>query len=218
MKLNCDMAEGAGCEAALMPYLDQANIACGAHAGGPELMRSIVALARQHDVSIGAHPGYPDREHFGRESLSATPDQIQAWVTEQVERLAAMGPVDYVKPHGALYHDMLQQPAVMEAIRHAIGALPLMGPAPFAGGLDWSEAFADRRYQTDGTLMPRNVAGAVLNEAETLAQVRQLIADGTVTTAGGDTLPLAVTTLCVHGDNPAGVRSIRAIREILDAG
>ena len=71
MKLNCDMAEGAGCEAALMPYLDQANIACGAHAGGPELMRSIVALARQHDVSIGAHPGYPDWEHFGRESLSA---------------------------------------------------------------------------------------------------------------------------------------------------
>ena len=93
-----------------------------------------------------------------------------------------------------------------------------MGPAPFAGGLDWSEAFADRRYQTDGTLMPRNVAGAVLNEAETLAQVGELIADGTVTTAGGDTLTLAATTLCVQGDNPAGVRSIRAIREILDAG
>ena len=106
----------------------------------------------------------------------------------------------------------------MEAIRHAIGALPLMGPAPFADGLDWSEAFADRRYQADGTLMPRNVAGAGLNEAETLAQVGQLIADGTVTTAGGDTLTLTATTLCVHGDNPAGVRSIRAIREILDAG
>ena len=218
MKLNCDLAEGAGCEAAVMPYLDQANIACGAHAGDTELMRSTVALARDHGVSIGAHPGYPDREQFGRVSLSASPDQIQAWVTEQVEHLTALGPVDYVKPHGALYHDMLQQPAVMEAIRHAIGALPLMGPAPFAGGLDWSEAFADRRYQADGTLMPRNVARAVLNEAETLAQVGQLIADGTVTTAGGDTLTLAATTLCVHGDNPAGVRSIRAIREILDAG
>ena len=218
MKLNCDLAEGAGCEATVMPYLDQANIACGAHAGDTELMRSTVALARDHGVSIGAHPGYPDREQFGRVSLSASPDQIQAWVTEQIECLAALAPVDYVKPHGALYHDMLQQPAVMEAIRNAIGALSLMGPAPFAGGLDWSEAFADRRYQTDGTLMPRNVAGAVLNEAETLAQVRQLIADGTVTTAGGDTSTLAATTLCVHGDNPAGVRSIRAIREILDAG
>ena len=218
MKLNCDLAEGAGCEGAVMPYLDQANIACGAHAGDTGLMWSTVALARDHGVSIGAHPGYPDREQFGRVSLSASPDQIRAWVTEQIECLAALAPVDYVKPHGALYHDMLQQPAVLEAIRNAIGALPLMGPAPFAGGLDWSEAFADRRYQVDGTLMPRNVAGAVLNEAETLAQVGQLIADGTVTTAGGDTLTLAATTLCVHGDNPAGVRSIRAIREILDAG
>ena len=218
MKLNCDLAEGVDCEAAVMPHLDQANIACGAHAGDTELMRSTVALAREHGVSIGAHPGYPDREQFGRVSLSASPDQIQAWVTEQIECLAALAPVDYVKPHGALYHDMLQQPAVMEAIHHAVGALPLMGPAPFADGLDWSEAFADRRYQADGTLMPRNVAGAVLNEAETLAQVGQLIADGTVTTAGGDTLTLAATTLCVHGDNPAGVRSILAIREILDAG
>ena len=139
-------------------------------------------------------------------------------MTEQIECLAALAPVDYVKPHGALYHDMLQQPPVMEAIRHAVGALPLMGPAPFAGGLGWSEALADRRYQADGTLMPRNVAGAVLNEAETLAQVRQLIADGTVTTPGGDTLTLAATTLCVHGDNPAVVQSIRTIREMLDAG
>ena len=134
MKLNCDLAEGAGCEAAVMPYLDQANIACGAHAGDTELMRTTVALARQHDVSIGAHPGYPDREHFGRESLAATTDEIQGWVAEQIERLAAMGPVDYVKPHGALYHDMLQQPAVKQAIHHAIGALPLMGPAPFERG------------------------------------------------------------------------------------
>jgi len=201
-----------------MPYLDQANIACGAHAGGPELMRSIVALARQHDVSIGAHPGYPDREHFGRESLSATPDQIQAWVTEQVERLAAMSPVDYVKPHGALYHGMHQQPTVMEAIRRAVGELPLMGPAPFAEGLGWSEAFADRRYQADGTLVPRSEARAVLNETETLAQVRQLISDGSVTTDSGGTLALEATTLCVHGDNPAGVRVIHVIREILDAG
>ena len=192
MKLNCDLAEGAGCEAAVMPYLDQANIACGAHAGDTELMRSTVALTRDHGVSIGAHPGYPDREQFGRVSLSASPDQIQTWVAEQVEHLATLCPVEYVKPHGALYHDMLQQTAVIEAIRHAIGALPLMGPALFAGGLDWSEAFADRRYQTDGTLMPRNVAGAVLNEAETLAQVRQLIADGIVTTAGGDTLTLSL--------------------------
>ena len=201
-----------------MPYLDQANIACGAHAGGPELMRSTVALARQHDVSIGAHPGYPDREHFGRKSLSATPDQIQAWVAEQVERLAAMGPVDYVKPHGALYHDMLQQPAVMEAIRRAIGELPLMSPAPFADGVGWSEAFADRRYQADGTLVLRSEGGAVLNETDTLAQVRQLISEDSVTTASGGTLALDATTMCVHGDNPAGVRVIHAIREILDAG
>ena len=94
MKLNCDLAEGTGCEAAVLPFIDQANIACGAHAGNVSLMQSTVALAQQHGVSIGAHPGYPDRERFGRVSLAAGPDQIRQWVADHVQCLTAMGPVD----------------------------------------------------------------------------------------------------------------------------
>lgn len=218
MKLNCDLAEGTGCEAAVLPFIDQANIACGAHAGDESLMQSTAALAQQHGVSIGAHPGYPDRERFGRVSLAAEPDQIRQWVADQVHCLTAMSPVDYVKPHGALYHDMVRQPEILAAVREAIGELPLMGPAGLMDGWEWSEAFADRRYQADQQLVPRNEPGAVLDEAETLAQVRQLITKGEVTTIDGTPLSLSATTLCVHGDNPVGVSLIRAIREILDEG
>lgn len=216
MKLNCDLAEGAGCEAAVLPYIDQANIACGAHAGSKSLMRSTVELARAEGVSIGAHPGYPDRENFGRQPMAASPEQIREWVATQVEQLAELAEVDYVKPHGALYHDMTQRPEVLAAIREAIGARALMGPAPAA--FDWPEAFADRRYSDDGTLLPRNEADAVLDADETLAQVSQLVTEGRVTTIGGQHLELTAKTLCVHGDNAAGVSVIRAIRELLDRG
>lgn len=213
LKLNCDLAEGAGCEAKVLPFIDQANIACGAHAGSVALMQSTAAVAKEHGVSIGAHPGYPDRDHFGRVTMAASPEQICEWVTAQVEQLAAFAKVDYVKPHGALYHDMGQRPEVLAAIREAIGGRPLMGPAQKA--FDWPEAFADRRYMDDGTLMPRGESGAVLAADEVLAQARQLIETCTVTTNTGNRLEVPAQTLCVHGDNPSGVSVIRAIREML---
>lgn len=217
IKLNCDLAEGAGCEVAVLPFIDQANIACAAHAGSRALMQSTVELARQHGVSIGAHPGYPDPENFGRVTMEASPEQIQDWVSAQVNSLTDFAEVEFVKPHGALYHDMVQRPAVMAAIREAIGGRPLMGPASF-DTFEWPEAFADRRYQDDGTLLPRSETGAVLAEEETLAQAKQLMAGKTVTTATGRQLELAAKTLCVHGDNAAGVSVICAIREMLDRG
>ena len=109
MKLNCDLGEGAGCEVAVMPFIDQANIACGAHAGNPELIQQTMDLAQQHGVSVGAHPGYPDRERFGRVSMDLPPEEISILVAEQVAVLTELGDVDYVKPHGALYHDMMRE-------------------------------------------------------------------------------------------------------------
>ena len=213
LKLNCDLAEGVGCEAEVLPFIDQANIACGAHAGSAALMQSTAELAKEHGVSIGAHPGYPDRDHYGRVTMAASTEQIREWVAAQVEQLAALAKVDYVKPHGALYHDMCQRPEVLAAIREAISDRPLMGPAQEA--FDWPEAFADRRYLDDGTLVPRGECGAVLAAVEVLAQARQLAETGTVTTNTGKHLALSAQTLCVHGDNPSGVSVIRAIREML---
>jgi UPF0271 protein len=220
MKLNCDLGEGADCEVAVMPLIDQANIACGAHAGNPELIRETMALAQQHGVSVGAHPGYPDPERFGRVSMDLPPEKIRILVTEQVSVLAELGDVDYVKPHGALYHDMMRHDEVLQAIQSSIEGRMLMVQAqPGVRKKDTGlifEAFADRRYIDSGELQSRNEVGSVLGEDEILEQVRLLVKEGAVRTISGRRLGLRADSLCVHGDNPAGVRLIPAIREILD--
>ena len=220
MKLNCDLGEGAGHEETVMPFLDQASIACGAHAGTPDLIRQTVALAHQHGVSIGAHPGYPDRERFGRVSMDFPPEIIRILVAEQVAVLAELGDVDYVKLHGALYHDMMRDEKALSAIQSAIEGRMLMVPAMPGerkkdSGLIF-EAFADRRYTDSGELLSRNERGSVLSEDETMDQVRLLVEKGVVSTGSGQRLELQAESLCVHGDNPVGVRLIPTIREILD--
>ena len=220
MKLNCDLGEGAGHEETVMPFLDQASIACGAHAGTPDLIRQTVALAHQHGVSIGAHPGYPDRERFGRVSMDFPPEIIRILVAEQVAVLAELGDVDYVKPHGALYHDMMRDEKALSSIQSAIEGRMLMVPAMPGerkkdSGLIF-EAFADRRYTDSGELLSRKERGSVLSEDETMDQVRLLVEKGVVSTGSGQRLELQAESLCVHGDNPVGVRLIPTIREILD--
>ena len=220
MKLNCDLGEGADCEVAVMPFIDQANIACGAHAGNPELIQQTMALAQQHGVSVGAHPGYPDRERFGRVSMNLSPEEISILVAEQVAVLTELGDVDYVKPHGALYHDMMGRDEVLLAIQCAIEGRMLMvqaqpGVRKNDTGLIF-EAFADRRYTDSGELQSRNEVGSVLGEDEILEQVRLLVKEGAVRTISGRRLELRADSLCVHGDNPTGVRLIPSIREILD--
>jgi len=220
MKLNCDLGEGAGSEAAVMPFIDQANIACGGHAGDLESMRTTMALAKQHRVRIGAHPGYPDLENFGRVSMKLSTEEIGILVSEQVGALAKLGEVDYVKPHGALYHDMMQDDGILAAIRDAIGDRPLLIQSrpvvPDNGAGLMFEAFADRRYTDLGELQPRKEAGSVLSEDDILDQVRLLAMEGVVETISGSRMLLQADSLCVHGDNPVGVRLIPAIREILN--
>jgi len=241
MLLNCDLGESygswtMGLDADVMPHIDQANIACGFHGGDPVTMRRTLALAAEHGVSVGAHPAYPDMVGFGRRSMSLSADEIIASLHYQVAALEGMAlsqglTIDYVKPHGALYNDMMANKDVRSAIMQAIAVfhrpLPLMlqatpeaaqhaSEARAVGITVLFEAFADRCYDDDGSLLSRRKPGAVHDRERMLAQVAQLQAQGTVITVGGKVLPLQADTLCVHGDNIEGVQAIQAIRALVD--
>ncbi|MCX2974545.1 5-oxoprolinase subunit PxpA [Halieaceae bacterium IMCC8485] len=241
MRLNCDLGESygswtMGLDAEVMPHIDQANIACGFHGGDPLTIRNTLQLAAQHDVSVGAHPAYPDLVGFGRRSMALSSDEIIASLHYQISALDGMAQsaglsLDYIKPHGALYNDMMAKSEVRLAIMQAIAdyqrPLPLMLQATpdatshraEAGqlGLDLMfEVFADRCYDDDGKLLSRRKPGAVHDREKMLAQVAQLIEHGSLTTVSGHTLSLEADTLCVHGDNPEGVQAIREIRSLVN--
>jgi UPF0271 protein len=221
-----------------MPHIDQVNIACGLHAGNPKLMRETLRLAKAHGVSVGAHPGYADREGFGRQSVYCQPIEIVELVRQQVAVLEKLAKeegitIDYLKPHGALYHDMMTKDEVRTAIFSAVDQCPaslaLMiqatpgieshrAEASQAGMELWPEAFADRRYDISGHLLPRHMAGAILNRSQMLEQVQQLVTEGSVTTDTGNKLEVTADTLCVHGDNEEGVQCICDIRKLLSNG
>ena len=242
MQLNCDLGESygswtMGLDSQVMPHIHQANIACGFHGGDPLTMQKTLALAAEHGVSIGAHPAYPDLVGFGRRSMQLSRDEIIAALHYQVAALEGMAAsqglrLDYVKPHGALYNDMMSKSpvrsAIMEAIARYRGRLPLMLQAvPEADDLRTEaadhgiellfEAFADRCYDDDGRLLARSKPGAVHTRERMLAQVQQLQRAGVITTAGGLEITVAADSLCVHGDNPEGVQAIADIRALVDA-
>ncbi|MFN3711433.1 MAG: 5-oxoprolinase subunit PxpA [Alishewanella aestuarii] len=238
--LNCDLGESfgswtMGLDEQAMPHIDLANIACGFHGGDPDVMARTLQLAKQHSVTIGAHPSYPDLQGFGRRSMHCSASEIVNLIHYQVAALDGMAQcqglnLSYVKPHGALYNDMMAKPEVWQAVLQAVASyhkpLKLMilatadaaqyqQQAAAAGVNLLLEAFADRRYTEAGKLTPRSQAGAVLHGAEVLTQVRQLVTQGSVTTDSGKTLPLAADTLCVHGDNVAAITQLTEIRELL---
>lgn len=238
--LNCDLGESfgnwtMGMDQAVMPHIDQANIACGFHAGDPLIMQKTLALAKTHQVQVGAHPAYPDLVGFGRRSLNASREEIIAMVSYQLSALEGMAAsqdqqVAYVKPHGALYNDMMAKADVRDAIMTAIAQhhrpVKLMLQATPEHQQHQQEAvehkielllevFADRCYDDDGKLLARSKAGAVHNREKMLAQVKQLAQKGTITTVSGHTLKIPADTLCVHGDNAEGIAAIQAIRECI---
>ena len=220
--LNCDMGElgDAAHEAALMECVASANIACGAHAGDETTMERTARLAIQLGVRIGAHPGYPDRANFGRLEMPMAPAEIEATVLEQIVRLEAIvtrlgGAIVHVKAHGALYNVAVRNREVAEAIGRAVAKWnPLVRLFGLAGSpmLDvWrgmgllvaAEAFADRRYEPDGSLRNRKLPGALITDPE--AAARQAVELGR---AGAD-------TICVHGDTPGAVGILKACRAAL---
>jgi len=239
LKLNCDLGElQHGNDEQIMPYIDQANIACGFHASDPLTMLKTVQLAVKYNVSIGAHPSYPDKENFGRRSMSFTSTELIAIIHYQIGALqtichAENTTLSHVKPHGALYNDMMANMAVFGDVCHAVSLvqprLPLMIQAlpdtsqfitiseKFGVALIF-EAFADRVYQENGLLVPRSQLGAVLHdEQEVLNRIMLLNNKQQLLTINNNTLDIKVDSLCVHGDNPAALALIKALRVQLDA-
>ena len=230
---NCDLGEGYD-DAAVLPYLSSANIACGFHASDPELMQHTVALCIEHGVAIGAHPSLFDREGFGRRELSVTPEQTYALTLYQIGALQALvnaagANLQHVKAHGALYNMSARNASLADAIANAVrDADPMLilfglanSESTAAGeriGLRVAhEVFAERRYDADGCLTPRGTPGAVIEHIdESLAQVRQLLRDGCVTARTGEYLPLRADTLCLHGDRADAAAFARSLRAALN--
>ena len=237
--LNADLGEGYGRwpldDRGLLDLVSSANVACGFHAGDPQVMERTVADATARGVAIGAHPGYPDLRGFGRRELGATPDEIRADVTYQRGALAAFcmaagTRLRYVKPHGALYNRAARDEGAARAIAEAVGTvdtdlavltLPgsaLAHAAESCGLRAAREAFLDRAYRADGTLVPRGEPGAVLHDpADAAARAVRLATEGTLLAADGTVLSVTPDSLCVHGDGEGAVALLRTVRDALTA-
>ncbi len=231
--LNCDLGEGVGQDTVLMPLITSVNIACGAHAGDEASMRATIALAQKQGVAIGAHPGFADRVNFGRREIALSLNEIYSLVLTQTQLLQILAAqngatVRHVKPHGALYNLAARDGAVAQAVAAAVCTadrrLILVGlarshliTAGQAAGLRVAqEVFADRTYQADGTLTPRNVPGALHQvTCDAVAQVRQMVSVGTVTAVDGTIVPITADTICLHGDGSHAVEFALQLRAAL---
>jgi len=227
--INCDMAEGAGKEKELMPFISSANIACGYHAGSEELMKETIDLCLKYNVAIGAHPSFPDRENFGRTNMDLPLDEVRKLVTDQIYLLRRIAQVQgaalhHVKPHGALYNMAAKDPALASGIALAIkdidAALILYGLSQSdlvreAQKIDLkvaNEVFADRTYQVDGSLTPRSEPVALISNAqEAIGQAMKFVKENKVKTVIGQEISLKADTLCLHGDGKHAVEFARLI-------
>ena len=237
--LNADLGEGfgpwrMGDDAAMLDVVTSANVACGGHAGDPEVMHDTLCAAAARGVTVGAHPGYPDREGFGRRIIPMTPDAITRMVAAQIGALVGVAalagvPVRYIKAHGALANLAADRAEVAAAIATAVAAQPghltllaisgteLEVQGRRAGLPVVAEVFADRAYQADGRLVPRDRPGAVLHDPEeAAARMRRFAETGRMPVLGGGEIALDAGSICVHGDTPAAVAMARAVRAALE--
>ncbi|HPD96910.1 MAG TPA: 5-oxoprolinase subunit PxpA [Synergistales bacterium] len=238
--LNCDLGEGfgpwrMGSDEGIMDHVTSVNVACGFHAGDPVVMKDTVERAVARGIAIGAHPGYPDIQGFGRREMSCTPDEIYALCLYQIGALMAFARscgvrLAHVKPHGALYNrgarDKEAAFAIARASRDADRNMVLVGlpgsafeKAAIEAGIPFaSEAFADRAYMEDGSLVPRSWPGSVIHDPEEAARrVLEMVKEGRIISVEGSMLHIRPDTVCVHGDTPEALRMARAIREKLEA-
>jgi UPF0271 protein len=232
--LNCDVGEGIGNDALIIPYITSANIACGFHAGDEATMYDTVMLAKKFGVAIGAHPCFADRENFGRtEMKDITPQQVYQLVTEQLRILQKIvlqsdAQLSHVKPHGALYNMAARDASLAKAIAQAsydfdkslvlfgLSGSQLIAQAKALGIKTASEVFADRTYQDDGSLTARTQSHALIDtEEQSLQQVLQMITTGRVTSVSGKEISITVETICLHGDGRNAVAFARKIYEKL---
>ena len=231
--LNCDMGEGMGSDKLIMPFIQSANIACGAHAGNDDMIRETIRLAIQYGVSIGAHPGFADKMNFGRKNMDLPEAELYQLIRWQIEKVKLFaGEQDmrlhHVKPHGALYNMAAKDKAIartiVAAIKHIDAEMILIGlsgsmliqEADQSGLKTLSEVFADRTYQDDGSLTPRSHPNALIDETEKMVgQVKQMIHSQTVTTVSGKSIKINAETICIHGDGPHAVEFAKCIAEII---
>lgn len=237
--LNSDLGESFGAwdmgmDSDVMSHISSSNVACGWHAGDAEVMLKTVRAAKAKKVAVGAHPGYPDLLGFGRRNMTCTADELYAYTLYQVGALqgicASEGVVlQHVKPHGAMYNQAAKDPklaaAIVKGVKNAGKGIILMGLAnsafegaaaeqgvPFA-----AEAFADRGYMSDGSLVPRSQPGAFIHDPDEAAErMVKLVKEGTVATPDGQTLKLKAHSICMHGDNPAAVKMAEVVRAALE--
>ena len=238
--LNADLGESfgpwvMGHDDEMLALVTSANVACGGHAGGPDTMFATLKRAAELGVTVGAHPGYADREGFGRRVIPMGPGEVTRMVTAQIGALVGMAglpgtKVAYVKPHGALANLAGRDEEVAEAIADAVASfdpalaiLAISGTkleqvAKARGMAVYSEVFADRAYQSDGQLVPRGTPGAVLHDAgEAADRLVGFLETGRMPVLGGGHVALEAHSICVHGDNPAAVETARSIRDALSA-
>lgn len=236
--LNCDMGELADperltIEERLMPLVTSVSIACGFHAGNPDLMRRTIQLARAHGVSIGAHPGFHDPGGMGRRELQVTPEEVENLVAYQIGALAGIAALEgarlsHVKPHGALYNMAARDRRLADAIARAVANLnhglilfglagsELVNAGRAIGLTVAEEAFVDRAYNPNGSLVPRGRPGAVIqDEQEVIARVRCLVREGAVAGRDGPLIRLHADTICLHGDTPGVDRLVEIVRREL---
>lgn len=236
--LNCDIGESFGAftignDEAIMEYVSSVNIACGFHGGDPGVMHKTIASAASRNIAIGAHPGYPDLQGFGRREIKMSLAEVYDCIVYQVGALMAFARVEgaivnHVKPHGALYNAAAKDNALSATIAKAVHdvdkALVLVGlsgscmieEGKKVGLRTCSEAFADRGYHEDGTLMSRTAANAMIDDADRAArQVLQMVQRGTVTTVNGKEISVRADTVCIHGDGPQAIAIARAITNII---
>ena len=211
INLNSDLAEGAGHDEEILPFIDSANVSCGVHAGSLSETIRIAFRCAQLGVEVGAHPGYDDRQNYGRVETGIGIVEYEALVAAQVAAIAAVAPISYVKAHGALYHRAQADSAAADALarvaaQHGVGlvgqpGLPILAAAARAGIPGYREGYADRAYLPDGRLKPRGEPGAVLPPSEAIEQAIRLAGSGDF------------DTICLHGDSPGSERVAAAVRE-----
>ena len=241
MRLNCDLGEQeklvpSSPEKSVMPYIDQANICCGAHAGNKDVMRETVILAIANKVEIGAHPSYPDRKNFGRLSLKIPQHELKEVIIQQIMALQKIcedlnTTITYVKPHGALYNDMMRDVEIRNTIMSVISSIKIplklmvmankqqemLKKEASAFNIDLLfEAFADRCYTDEGLLVSRDKSHAVHDRQKILEQVVQITTNKFVKTENGCDLLLDIDTICVHGDNLSGIAIIKDIQALIN--
>ncbi len=236
--LNADLGESfgaykCGMDEEVARYISSANIACGFHASDPSVMKRTVCMAKDNHVAIGAHPGYPDLQGFGRRNMAVSPDDLKNMVQYQIGALNAFCramnvPLKHVKPHGAMYNmaakDEKLANAIAEAVMEVNPELILLGlsgsfliaTADRVGLKTASEVFADRAYQSDGSLVPRSMEGAVICDEEAVVRRSiRMVKEGAVTSIDGKDIPIKADSICLHGDGENAVLFAKMIREEL---